>query len=495
MEKKTSWRIGIIALLCCVLVLCAVWAAVRSGEPADQPAAAADTLAEQDNNESTAADASSESLTERDRGWISDIRFLQQTFTDEHPAPFWLLPQEDFDRQIDELIEQVPKLSDLEIGMELQRIVAQIGDQHSHVYFFVELSAYPFYFYLNDDGSVYIYQCSFVDDSKQTYSLDYYEVVQINGVDIQYIVNQLKELCSSAANEYSHLYEVPALLLYRDVLKAVGVPCDGETDTFTLLDEQRRTFEIELPPEGGETLLPWQRINFTQPADGMALADFVGEDHQNNREIFAVPLYLQNQQTGFWYQYLDDEKALYFALNSFSKKLDDETFLQDMFSVATQNMADLFIIDLRSNQGGSNNIREYLLENITARSWLRGKTYVLTGANSFSASVLCAQGLREQFDAVLVGMPTGGTPWGFGRDGDKSNHVLPYSGIAFSCGSVYYVGEKYYYGQKFNSPQFAMANFFPPLSNNTVMPDVYISTDIQDLAEGRDPALEWVLAQ
>ena len=88
MEKKTSWRIGIIALLCCALVLCAVWAVVRPGEPADQPAVAADASAEQDNDESAAADASSESLTERNQGWISDIRFLQQTFTDEHPAPF-----------------------------------------------------------------------------------------------------------------------------------------------------------------------------------------------------------------------------------------------------------------------------------------------------------------------------------------------------------------------------------------------------------------------
>ena len=68
MEKKTSWRIGIIALLCCALVLCAVWAAVRPGEPADQPAATADAPTEQDNNESAAADASSESLTKRDQG-------------------------------------------------------------------------------------------------------------------------------------------------------------------------------------------------------------------------------------------------------------------------------------------------------------------------------------------------------------------------------------------------------------------------------------------
>ena len=489
MEKKTSWRIGIIALLCCALVLCAVWAVVRPGEPADQPAEAADAPAEQDNNESAAADASSEFLTKRDQGWISDIRFLQQTFTDEHPAPFWLLPQEDFDRQIDELIDQVPKLSDLEIGMELQRIVAQIGDQHSQVYFYEGLSAYPVDFYMNDDGTVYLYQARFGDSDAQTYIMDYYQVVRINNVDIQYIVNQLKELSSSAANAYNYVSNVRHLLPYRDILKGVGIPCEGDTDTFTLIDEQGRTFDIEVAAGGDSS------------GGSIQLAESIPSEYLRTTEPVTLPLCLINEQSDYWHSYLESENAMYFAVHHFRRQENEKNeeifsaFLQEMFASFDTNNAEKLIIDLRGNPGGNDMVRGALTAAIEARPELKGKLYALIDARTFSAGVICAQELSEKCDAILVGTPTGGTPWGFGYDGDKSNHVLPYSGIAFSCGSVYYVGEKYYYGQKFNSPQFAMANFFPPLSNNTVMPDVYISTDIQDLAEGRDPALEWVLAQ
>ena len=116
MEKKTSWRIGIIALLCCALVLCAVWAAVRPGEPADQPAATADAPAEQETSQPTEPNVQQEpELTLHDQEWVTDIHYFQQKIAEKHIDPFFRLPQEEFDRQIEELVAQVPELDDIEI--------------------------------------------------------------------------------------------------------------------------------------------------------------------------------------------------------------------------------------------------------------------------------------------------------------------------------------------------------------------------------------------
>lgn len=481
MEKKTSWRIGIIALLCCALVLCAVWAAVWPGEPADQPVAAADASAEQDNNESAAADASSESLTERDQGWISDIRFLQQTFTDEHPAPFWLLPQEDFDRQIDELIDQVPQLSDLEIGMELQRIVAQIGDQHSHVYFYEGLSAYPVDFYMNDDGTVYLYQIRSADFETNQYILDYYQVVQINNVDIQYIINRLRPLSSSGSSAYGYMQDMEFLLCYRDVLKEIGIPCEGDTDTFTLLDEQKQAFDIELAPFAS--------------SEETKLVDYIDEKHLRDNQPVTIPLLLQNQQQNYWYKYLEDEKTLFFSIAHFDTHEDKnsreifEKDIQRMYTFFEEKNAEKLVIDLRGCPGGEAPLANVLIDNVRAKLEISKNTYILINSQTYSAGVVCARELSEE--CTLVGAPTGGTPWGF----SKKEYVLPYSELVFNCGHFYYDGEIMYENALFHSPQFKMINFFPPEWESTVMPDVYISTNIQDLAEGRDPALEWVLAQ
>ena len=78
-------------MLCCVLVLCAVWAAVRPGEPADQPAAAADTPAEQETSQPTESDVQQEpELTLRDQEWVTDIHYFQQKIAEKHIDPFFV---------------------------------------------------------------------------------------------------------------------------------------------------------------------------------------------------------------------------------------------------------------------------------------------------------------------------------------------------------------------------------------------------------------------
>ena len=205
-------------MLCCALVLCAVWAVVRPGEPPDQPAIANDAPAEQGTSQPAESDVQQEpELTLRDQEWATDIHYFQQKIAEKHIDPFFRLPQEEFDRQIEELIGQVPELDDIEIILSLQKIIAQIGDQHSRVTFYTQLTLYAFPFFINQDGSVYIYQC-IADPEQKTYQLTYYEIVQINGVDIQYIVEQLKAFLPNVGNAYSYIYEIPRLLLSREAL-------------------------------------------------------------------------------------------------------------------------------------------------------------------------------------------------------------------------------------------------------------------------------------
>ena len=471
--KKKIFLIGGAVLLCCVLVLCAVWAAVRPGEPADQPAAAADTPAEQETSQPTESDVQQEpELTLRDQEWATDIHYFQQKIAEKHIDPFFRLPQEEFDRQIEELIGQVPELDDIEIILSLQKIAAQLGDTHTRVSVFSYLTDYPYNFYVNSDGSLYLYQCSYVDDDMKMSVIDYYQIVQINGVDIQYILDQLEMLSSRASNQYISGTEFIFGLISRETLQFIGIPCYQQADTFTLLDGQGRTFNIDLVP--GE--------------EEMSLNALVDEDHRREGELVPTPSGMLpiNLDWVYWYEYLDEEKTMHIIYNMCRDKPEQSfaEMIQEAFAVMEQNGAQKLVIDLRNNSGGNSSIADALYAALLEHPEIAANTYALIGTRSASSAVMCMIYLSENFDIPLVGTPSGDVPSGFGN---TETFTLPNSGVECNYGTKYF-------WMSSDIPSL-LPSGYPPEWYNTVMPDVYISTDIQDLAEGRDPALEWVLAQ
>lgn len=72
-------------------------------------------------------------LSERDRNWINDIHYLQNQYKMYHPDPFYLCPEEEFHRKIDQLCQKVNSLSDNDIFFELTAIIAWLGDIHTRV--------------------------------------------------------------------------------------------------------------------------------------------------------------------------------------------------------------------------------------------------------------------------------------------------------------------------------------------------------------------------
>lgn len=474
--------------------ICFGWLLAGHDAQPDQPVAvAADTPTEPE-PQVTEPKTKEPELTLRDQEWVTDIHYFQQKMAEKHADPFFRLPQEEFDRQIDELVEQVPELEDIEIILSLQKIIAQIGDQHSNVTFFPYLTLYPFPFYIDQDGSVYIYQC-IADAQMQTYALDYYQVVQINGVDIQYIVEQLKMLDTNTGNAYSYLYNIPRLMLCRETLEFIGVPCTSEADTFTLLDEQGRTFDIALTPgEGGRSFsgntISILEINESNQNEQQVLSNLISKEHARAIQIVDIPIFAQRQGNYFenyWYELLQEYDAMYLAINQFSQSENPgfSDIVNDTFTCIDQESVEKLIIDLRHNPGGHSSLIELLHQELQKRPELLKNTYILIGSKTGSAAVICAAQLSQYEGVTLVGSPTGGTPSGFGRTGE--NDTTPNYEVEFYYGAYTYFSTDEW--------QPAPESGYPPEWYNTVMPDVYIPTDIQDLAEGRDPALEWILAQ
>lgn len=107
--------------------------------------------------------------------------------------------------------------------------------------------------------------------------------------------------------------------------------------------------------------------------------------------------------------------------------------------------------------------------------------------------------LKDKFGAVTVGRPTGQFTSFFSRtwDRDRNPSILPNSQIKVKICDLWRDNTEIledlditpffeeYYDE--NGRLYAW--------ETTVLPDVYVSQDLEDLRQGKDTVLEWVLAQ
>ena len=101
-----------------------------------------------------------------------------------------------------------------------------------------------------------------------------------------------------------------------------------------------------------------------------------------------------------------------------------------------------------------------------------GGLFVITGRSTQSAAVVNTVDFRKEMNAIVVGEPTGGRPNGYSEHGEFQ---LPNSHFVVSYSSRYYK--------------------FQDQDTPAVMPDKLIEPDWQSYKAGRDPVMDWILAQ
>ncbi|MGL5750554.1 MAG: S41 family peptidase, partial [Paraclostridium sp.] len=124
----------------------------------------------------------------------------------------------------------------------------------------------------------------------------------------------------------------------------------------------------------------------------------------------------------YWYKNFNEDNILYFRYNAFLNNyyLYKDTVLYDILpdfrEVQESLIAEInkknyskFIIDLRENGGGDNNILNAMISMFKFQTDLKGEEiYVIIGKETFSASVVLAWELESKIGATVVGETTGG---------------------------------------------------------------------------------------
>lgn len=444
----------------------------ESGEPHEEsdsevPSASGEQRTEPDAEvPSTSETVPMPELSERDRNWINDIHYLQDHYKKYHPDPFYLCPEEEFDRKIDWLCQNVNSLSDNDIYFELAAILAEMGDIHTHIsppdslyndFFPIGVS----YF----DGRMYLR--FYLEGYEQFEPYLLREIVAVNGVDISYLEQKFENVIHPdntwASREiFCAYYFIPAFFDWAGCNYQDGY-------TFQILNENQEVQSIEVP------LVSYAEYNAAQVIFPESWAYLFDAEEGNRAE------YREGDNGGYVYMNLEQMDSL---AEAHYRELFEET--AGLFQAHPD--CGKLVIDLRNNPGGFLKVLDFLREDVQILKALSiDQTYVLTGGYTLSAAIGCISLFKEELNAVTVGEPTGQFTSNFCYR-PNMNIVLPQSQLSISVSTDWYEGNNFA-GIVYDED----GKLYP--WENTILPDVYIHQDIEDIRQGKNSALEWVLAQ
>ena len=343
---------------------------------------------------------------------------------------------------VNELIFDVPALSDIEIKFRLSEIIAILGDAHSNIELPLFETIYPL-------GLVSLYDGFYVTAIPKVFEhVLYSRLIRINGFYVDDIVERFAEIIPHENN-----YRLRALsrlhLRGSDILSFTGVTGDMSPTTFTFESISGEMLEISLSPTS------------TPNEIDMIVHQFDGEENLTHR----------NPGEDFWGHRFPEKSVVYLRNRSLVES--SLHLAQVLNNLDINDRLETLVIDLRQNVGG------FLPSAMTnfADDMISGRistVYVIIDSGSYSAPIIFASLLRSTFENVyIVGEPAP-QPANFFV---SQRATLRHSGVGFN-----------------------VSEFFRETSQDerhiyALVPDIFIPLTIGDIVNYRDPVMEFILTK
>lgn len=396
--------------------------------------------------------------------WKTDINFLKTELIKKHKNLFFKISKQEFEKETDNIINNLDKDNDITTTIKLTQLIARIGDTHTNLkigHLLKKSKTLPLGLMSFNNG-FYISATS-----KSNYEILDKKLIAINNYKIETIIDSLKTLFVpeniGIINENS-----PKLISNHVLLNYFGFSKPEES-----------TYSLKLTDTNGNI------TNYNLNEINIPL-------RRNRDKIYMKvnaqrPFYMNGSRKIFKEQYFPKEKIYFVQYNKCVSKETIEKYGNKEFAyrypsfkefeskvlkeLKENKEIDKLIFDMRFNQGGSSYLAENLIEQIAKNKEInqKDKLFVAVGNKTFSSAIFNTVNFKKNTNATIIGEKTGGKP---NHYGNIKKFVLPYSRITVTYSSDFYqLDDK---------------------NENTITPDILIERSYKDYKKGIDPIFEYV---
>jgi tetratricopeptide (TPR) repeat protein len=403
----------------------------------------------------------------RDDGWRYDLSILTREVRRKGFNPHLYVnrpvTREQFDARSRELHEAIPKLTDGQIILEMMKLMAFLQDGHTAVW---DLGEHPLYkaalplrMFLFEEGLF----VTAADPAQQ--ELLGAQVMAFDGRPVAEVLDALRPYINrDRGNPMKDKVSLPYAVRMLGVLHAAGLIRSPDRVTLTVRDIAGAEREVTVEADTKEPDI-WNKL--PAPEGWVTLST----------QLDNPPLYVQNMQEEQWFEYLPEEKTIYFGFNGVSNGKTETfaQFTQRLVAFIDENDVEKLVIDMRWNNGGNTALGQPLLQALIATEKVnqRGRLFVIIGRRTYSAAQNMATYFERYTNATFVGEPTGSSP---NFVGEEVPVTLPYSKVMANVSHLFWQSS------------------WPQDQRIWIAPHIYVAPTFADFRAGRDPSLEAILA-
>ncbi len=385
--------------------------------------------------------------------WLEDIAVYREQMKSHHINPFHRTSETAFDTSLNDLIANLPNLTDWQVTVRLMEITRGIGDGHTSMPLWRQnIDRFPIEFDATEDGMIVSRALA---EYKQLLGA---KLISIDGTPVNKIYSELAKVVPFVENVYSEKVRVSSALSNAQLLSALELIVDTESAQFDFIAADSTKISMQLEPLS-------QQQRKTKIYNSLSVVR--PEQHfQGLTEI--------NSLEGIWAGYQNQSKTAYLAIESYPDMAAAMRIGEYLNLYLREHKAKHLIVDFRQSYGGDLYIGLLLASYFTALDsidWQNG-VYILISNTTFSAAMSNAMQYKRLMNATLVGQPTGAKPNGYQ---DMGQFVLPHSQLLVT-----------YSKRVFR---------FADQEQVAVKPDKYYPVLASDLRKNHDAVLEGVLQQ
>lgn len=321
-----------------------------------------------------------------------------------------LYPLKAFSHEIETISADIATLTDDEITLRLERLMASAHVAHNSAYSGTQSfqPRLPVSFRFLNDGLIIERSTPVFKDTLEA------QVVRINGQPLDEILEKLRPYVSYEVEPWFRVRAAKALQCEAYLRLLHLVNADNEVElTINGTDGAHRT--IAIPFRSAKTPL----LNISQFRKQPA------------------PLAERHPDSWYWFEYLENSKAFYIQ---YDRCMEDPkkpmvVFAREVGDAFQQYPIQRVIVDLRTNIGGNSEVIGPLLHTLKSHRHQSEAVYILIGPETISSGLMAAVRLRHELNARLVGEDTGGA---LGSYGNIQYFRLPHSKITIEYSIKYF---------------------------------------------------------